>query len=68
MFRGYLVDVVCKVLVELSYFYGQLCAKESAVKMMEKIAKEISVFPCKMQKKSSRFLQSNATSPYPSFI
>jgi hypothetical protein len=51
MFRGYLDDVVWTVLVELSYFYRQLCAKEITVEMMEKLEKEIPVLLCKMEKK-----------------
>jgi hypothetical protein len=50
MFRGYLDDVVWTVLVELSYFYRQLCAKEITVEMMEKLEKEIPVLLCKMEK------------------
>jgi hypothetical protein len=37
MFRGYLDHVVLMVLVELSFFYRQLCAKEIMVEMMEKL-------------------------------
>jgi hypothetical protein len=40
MFRGYLDDVLWIVLVELSYFYKELCAKEI---MVEKMEKEISM-------------------------
>jgi hypothetical protein len=36
--------------MELSYFSRQLCAKENAVEMMEKLEKEISVLLCKMEK------------------
>jgi hypothetical protein len=39
------------VLVDLSYFYRQLCAKEIMVEMMEKLEKEIAVLLCKMEKK-----------------
>jgi hypothetical protein len=38
------------VLAELSYFYRQLCAKEIAVEMMQKLEKEILVLLCKMEK------------------
>jgi hypothetical protein len=48
MFRGYLDHVVLMVLVELSFFYRQLCAKEIMVEMMEKL---IWVLLCKMEKK-----------------
>jgi hypothetical protein len=47
MFRGYLDDAVWMVLVELSFFYGQLCAKEIVVEMLEKV---IPVLLCKMEK------------------
>jgi hypothetical protein len=50
MFRGYFVDAICMVLAELSYFYRQLCAKEIAVEMMQKLEKEILVILCKMEK------------------
>jgi hypothetical protein len=39
MFQGYLDDVVWMMLVELSYFYRQLCAKEITIEMMEKLEK-----------------------------
>jgi hypothetical protein len=39
------------VLVELSYFYRQLCAKEITVEMMQKLEKEIPVLLYKMEKK-----------------
>jgi hypothetical protein len=38
------------VLVELSYFYRQLYAKETVVEMMKKLEKEILVLLCKMEK------------------
>jgi hypothetical protein len=38
------------VLVELNYFYRQLCAKETVVEIMEKLEKEVSVLLCKMEK------------------
>jgi hypothetical protein len=50
MFQGYFDDVVWMVLPELSYFYRELCAKEIAVEMMQKLEKEISVLLCKMEK------------------
>jgi hypothetical protein len=40
---------VWKLLTELSYFYRQLCAKEIAVEMMEKLEKKVPVFLCKME-------------------
>jgi hypothetical protein len=53
MFQGYFNDAVWMVLVELSYFYRQLCAKEISVEMMQKLKKEILVLLCKMEKKIS---------------
>jgi hypothetical protein len=53
MFRAYFDDVVWMVLAELSYFYRQLCAKEIAVEMMQKLEKEIPVLLYKMKKKIS---------------
>jgi hypothetical protein len=50
MFRGYFDDVVWMVLAEVSYFYRQLCAKEIAVEMMQKL-EEIPVLLCNMEKK-----------------
>jgi hypothetical protein len=50
MFQGYLDNVVWMMLVELSYFYRQLCAKEIMVEMMEMLEKEIPVLQCKMEK------------------
>jgi hypothetical protein len=50
MFQGYFDDAVWMVLAELSYFYTQLCAKEIAVEMMEKLENEIPVLLCKMEK------------------
>jgi hypothetical protein len=38
------------VIAELSYFYRQLCDKEIAVEMVEKLEKEIPVLLCKMEK------------------
>jgi hypothetical protein len=51
LFQGYFDDVVCMVLVELSYFYRQLCAKEITVEMMQKLEKEIPILLCKTEKK-----------------
>jgi hypothetical protein len=38
------------MLVELCYFYRQLCTKEITVEMMQKLEKEILVILCKMEK------------------
>jgi hypothetical protein len=43
MFRGYFDDAMWMVLVELSYFYRQLCA---TIEMMQKLENEISVLLC----------------------
>jgi hypothetical protein len=50
MFWGYFDDAMWMVLVELSYFHRQLCAKEIVVEMMQKLEKEIPVLLCKMEK------------------
>jgi hypothetical protein len=50
MFWSYFDYVVWTVLAELSYFYRQLCAKEIAVKMIQKLEKEIPVILCKVEK------------------
>jgi hypothetical protein len=50
IFHGYLNDDVWKVLVELTHFNGQLCAKEIKKEMMEKFEKEILVLICKLEK------------------
>jgi hypothetical protein len=47
MLHGYLDNDIWKALAELSYFYGQLYAKEIKKDMMEKLEKEISVIICK---------------------
>jgi hypothetical protein len=49
MLRGYVHKDVWKTLVELSYFYRQLCAKEIKKEMMEKLEKEILVLLCKLE-------------------
>jgi hypothetical protein len=54
--------------VELSYFYRHLCAKEIVVEMMQKLEKEIPVLLCKIGKKFLPVFQSNAISPYTSYI
>jgi hypothetical protein len=51
IFQGYFDDAVWMVLVELSYFYRQLCAKEIMVEMIQKLENEIPVLLCKMEKK-----------------
>jgi hypothetical protein len=38
------------VLAEISNFYSQLCAKEIAVEMMEKLENKIPLLLCKMEK------------------
>jgi hypothetical protein len=50
MFRGYMPDTMWQEIVELSYFYRQVCAKEISKNMMENLEKEIPVFLCKLQK------------------
>jgi hypothetical protein len=41
---------VWNMLVELSYFYRQLCAKETKKEIIEKLEKEIPVLLCKLEK------------------
>jgi hypothetical protein len=50
MLRGYVHEDVWKTLVELSYFYRQLCAREIKKEMMEKLEKEITVLLYKLEK------------------
>jgi hypothetical protein len=50
MLSGYVHQDVLKMLVELSYFYRQLCAKEIKKEMMEKLEKEILVLLYKLEK------------------
>jgi hypothetical protein len=42
--------ILMMVLVELSYFYRQLCAKEITVEMTQELEKVIPVRLCKMEK------------------
>jgi hypothetical protein len=37
------------MLAELSFFYGQLCAKEVNKNTIRKLSKEISILVCKME-------------------
>jgi hypothetical protein len=50
MLQGYMHQDVWKTLVEVSYFYRQLCAKEIKKEMMEKLEKEILMLLCKLEK------------------
>jgi hypothetical protein len=50
MLCGYLNDNIWEALAELSYYYGQLCAKEIKKDRMEKLDKEIPVLICKLEK------------------
>jgi hypothetical protein len=50
MFRGYMPGAMWQAIVELSYFYRQICAKEISKNMMEKLEKEIPVLLCKLEK------------------
>jgi hypothetical protein len=50
MFHGYSNDDVWKVLVELSHFYRQLCAKEIKKEIMDKLKNEIPMLMCKLEK------------------
>jgi hypothetical protein len=53
MFQGYFDDGVWLVLVGISYFYRQLCAKEITVEMIQKLENEIPMLLYKMEKKIS---------------
>jgi hypothetical protein len=69
MFRGYIFDVVWKMLAEVSYFYRQLCAKEIMLDVMDQLQKEAPVLLCKLGKNIPiGFLQSYAASLYTSSI
>ena len=50
MVRGYLADHVWQVLVELSNFFCQLCAKELSRAVVEQIEKLAPVWFCKLEK------------------
>ena len=61
MVRGYLPDQVWQVLVELSFFFRQLCAKELSLKVVVDMERMASVLLCKLEKIfSTRLLQSDA--------
>jgi hypothetical protein len=49
MFRGYFKPDLWKMFAELSYFYGQICAKQVSKTMMQRLEKEIIVLVCKME-------------------
>jgi hypothetical protein len=61
MLCGYFDNDVWKALAKLSYFYRQICT-------MEKLEKEISMLICKLKKKFSKVVQSDATYSCSSFI
>jgi hypothetical protein len=50
MFRGFVKNDVWKALVELSYFYRHLCAKEIKKEMMENLEQQIPILVCKLEK------------------
>jgi hypothetical protein len=49
MLCGYFNADFWKILVELSYFYKQIFAKEFSKVMIQKLEKEISLLVCKME-------------------
>jgi hypothetical protein len=49
MFCGYFKPSLWKMFAELSYFYGQICAKQVSKAMMQWLEKEIAVLICKME-------------------
>jgi hypothetical protein len=50
MVRGYVPEHVWQVLVELSYFFRQLCAKELSKAVINKLEKDAPVLLCKLEK------------------
>jgi hypothetical protein len=61
MLCGYFDNDVWKALAKLSYFYRQIYT-------MEKLEKEIPMLICKLKKKISKVVQSDATYSCSSFI
>jgi hypothetical protein len=50
VFRGFLPDNVWRSLVELSYFYRQLCAKELSKDVVRSLEQNVAVLLCKLEK------------------
>jgi hypothetical protein len=50
MVRGYVPKYVWEVLVELSFFFRQLCAKELSKKVVEELEKVAPLLRCKLEK------------------
>jgi hypothetical protein len=50
MFYGYLKPPLWKMIVELSYIYRHICAKQISKKLMIQFEKQIAVLVCKMEK------------------
>jgi hypothetical protein len=50
MFCGYFNADLWKIFAKLSYFYGQICAKQVSKAMIQKLEKEIAVLVYKMKK------------------
>jgi hypothetical protein len=50
MFCGYLTPPLWKMIVELSYIYRHICAKQISKKLMIQFEKQIVVLVCKMEK------------------
>jgi hypothetical protein len=46
--RGYVDEETWLVLVELSYFFRQLCAREFDIKVVEKLEKQAPELLCKL--------------------
>jgi hypothetical protein len=49
IFHGYFNADLWKILVKLSYFYRQICAKKVSNVMMQKLEKEIMLLVCKTE-------------------
>jgi hypothetical protein len=68
MFQGYFDDVVWMVLVDLSYFYRQICPKNNGRDDRKGGERDNSASMQDEEKISLWIFQSNATSPYTSYI
>jgi hypothetical protein len=58
MFRRHVSRDVWKTLIEVSYFYWKLCAKQIIRDMMEKLKKEPPMLMCRLEKNYSHWVSS----------
>ena len=49
MIRGYVREDIWRVMAELSYFFGQLCAKELDYEVVAKLEEQAPEFLCKLE-------------------